>query len=84
MRVLWAGCYVCVYVGCVLGGMCVLWAGCLGVGVCDVHILWGLCLWWVGSLWDVGFFVAMSMRSACLEHVGAWGGRSGQAGRQAG
>lgn len=31
----------------------------------------------------MGFFVAMSMRSACLEHVGAWGGRSRQAGRQA-
>lgn len=32
----------------------------------------------------VGFFVAMSMRSACLEHVDAWGGRSRQAGRRAG
>lgn len=58
-------------------------AGCLCVGVCDVHILWGLCLWWVGCLWGVGFSVALSMRSACLEHVGAWGGRSRQAGRQA-
>ena len=60
-----------------------LWAGCLCVGGCDVHILWGLCLGWVGCLWGVGFFCGYEYEIS-LEHVGAWGGRSRQAGRQAG
>ena len=84
VNVLWVGCYLlCVCVVCIMWGVYV-------VGRLSAYGSVG-CTYLVGFVSVVGrlsvgcgLFVAVSMRSACLEHVGAWGGRSRQAGRQAG
>ena len=84
VNVLWVGCYLlCICVVCIMWGVYVVGRLSAYGSVGGTYLVGFVSV--VGRLSvGCGLFAAVRMRSACREHVGAWGSSSRQAGRQAG